>query len=155
MYPDPYQNVTDPEHCFLCSCIEWFISFTEFLCLRWLFPVIVLTGGGSGSTSLAVTASPAGKRKNIAEAVAGSTPGTSAKRIRTPTAKMLEAIGSETLPLLQGAATKRGKVTTPATVSGAAAVTPSARVNNVETGLEVWQTEEFRTTQVKLTGALL
>jgi hypothetical protein len=110
---------------------------------------------GSGSGTLAVAASPAGKRKNTAETVAGSTPGTSAKRIRTPTAKMLEAIGSETPPLLQGAATKRGKAATPATVSGAAAVTPTARVNSVETGLEVWQTEEFRTTQVKLTVALL
>ncbi len=112
----------------------------------------MLTGSGNG-TSLAVTASPAGKRKNIAEALAGNTPGTSAKRIRTPTAKMLEAIcsssSSEALP--QGAATKRGKTATPATVSGAAAVTPTARVNSVETGLEVWQTEEFRTTQVKLT----
>ncbi len=111
----------------------------------------MLAGSGSSGTSLAVTASPAGKRKNIAEAMAGSTPGTSAKRIRTPTAKMLEAIGSETLPLAQGAAIKRGKAATPATVSATAAVTPTARVNSVETGLEVWQTEEFRTTQVKLT----
>ncbi len=110
----------------------------------------MLIGSGNG-TSLAVTASPAGKRKIITEAVAGSTPGTSAKRIRTPTAKMLEAIGSETLPLLQGAATKRGKAATPAAVGGAGAVTPTSRVDNVETGLEVWQTEEFRTSQVKLT----
>jgi isocitrate/isopropylmalate dehydrogenase len=119
---------------------------------------LCFSGSGSGSISSAMTASPAGKRKNIAESVAGSTPGTSGKRIRTPTAKMLEAIcssSSSSETLSQGAVIKRGKATTLATIGGATAVTPTARVNSVETGLEVWQTEEFRTSQVKFTGALL
>ena len=74
-----------------------------------------------------------------------------AKRIRTPTVRLLEAMSNvevspERGPVVVATAGKRGKTTTTTTVI---TVASSPLLNTQETVLESWQMEEFRSLQVE------